>query len=391
MTTPRRLTILGATGSIGRSVSEVALANPGCFEVVAVVGGRDAAALAQAAISLGARFAALADPGGLEALRAALSGSGIACGAGDAAVLEAASRDVDIVASGISGFAGLAPTLAALAPGRRIALANKETLVCAGAFFMGEAKRTGATILPMDSEHNAVAQALGGRPLADVSTITLTASGGPFRGFTAEEIRDARPEQALRHPNYAMGAKITIDSASLLNKGLELIEAHHLFGIEAERLRAVIHPQQIVHGLVSFTDGSVVAGMATPDMRVPIADCLALGPRLVSGVPPVDLGAVGTLTFEPPDHKRFPCLKLAIEALHHGGAATNALNAAGEVAVAAFLERRLKFGGIADVIAATLEAMSRHVANAPGSVDEAVGIDHMSRSAARDAVKRLGA
>jgi 1-deoxy-D-xylulose-5-phosphate reductoisomerase len=391
MTTPRRLTILGATGSIGRSVSEVALANPGCFEVVAVVGGRDAAALAQAAISLGARFAALADPGGLEALRAALSGSGIACGAGDAAVLEAASRDVDIVASGISGFAGLAPTLAALAPGRRIALANKETLVCAGAFFMGEAKRIGATILPMDSEHNAVAQALGGRPLADVATITLTASGGPFRGFTADEIRDARPEQALRHPNYAMGAKITIDSASLLNKGLELIEAHHLFGIEAERLRAVIHPQQIVHGLVSFTDGSVVAGMATPDMRVPIADCLALGPRLVSGVPPVDLGAVGTLTFEPPDHKRFPCLKLAIEALHHGGAATNALNAAGEVAVAAFLERRLKFGGIADVIAATLEAMSRHMANAPGSVDEAVGIDHMSRSAARDAVKRLGA
>jgi 1-deoxy-D-xylulose-5-phosphate reductoisomerase len=391
MKMPRRLTILGATGSIGRSVREVVLANPGSFEVVAVVGGRDAAALAQAAISLRASFAALADPAGSEALRAALSGSGIACGAGSAAVLEAASRDVDIVASGISGFAGLAPTLAALAPGRRVALANKETLVCAGAFFMGEAKRIGATILPMDSEHNAVAQALAGRPLADVAAITLTASGGPFRGFTLEEIRNARPEQALRHPNYAMGAKITIDSASLLNKGLELIEAHHLFGIEAERLRAVIHPQQIVHGLVSFTDGSVVAGMAAPDMRVPIADCLALGPRLVSGVPPVDLCAVGALTFEPPDYDRFPCLKLAIEALQHGGAATNALNAAGEVAVAAFLERRLKFGEIADVIAAALEAMSRHLANAPASVDEAVGIDHMSRRAAREAVERLGA
>jgi 1-deoxy-D-xylulose-5-phosphate reductoisomerase len=294
----RRVTILGATGSIGRSARDVILANPGHFAIEAVVGGRDAAALAAMALQLGARFAALADPAALPALREHLAGSGIACGAGESAVHDAVDRPCDVVVAGISGVAGLKPTVAALKPGRRIALANKETLVCAGAFFMAEARRIGATILPLDSEHNAVSQALAGRSLADVTRITLTASGGPFRSWSKPEIDSATREQALKHPNYAMGAKITIDSASLMNKGLELIEAHHIFAIGPDRLGAVIHPQQIVHGLVNFSDGSVIAGMALPNMRVPFADCLSDGRRLVSGVAPANLASIGTMTFD---------------------------------------------------------------------------------------------
>lgn len=384
----RRISVLGATGSIGRSTREVIEANPGQFEVEAVVGGQDAVALAQAAVSLGARFAAVSDEAAGPALAEALAGTGIASGAGRSAVLEACRREADLVVAGISGFAGLEPTLAALAPGRRIALANKETLVCAGAYFMAEARRIGATILPMDSEHNAVAQALAGRSLADVARITLTASGGPFRGWSRDAIRSARREQALRHPNYAMGAKITVDSASLMNKGLELIEAHHLFGIEPGRLGAVIHPQQIVHGLVSFSDGCMVAGMALPDMRVPIADCLSIGPRLASGVGQIDLAAIGQLSFEAPDLESFPCLGLAIKAMEEGGAATAVLNAADEVAVAAFLDGALSFGGIAELVLRTLSELSRHSLAAPRSVDEAREIDHITRRAARDLVSR---
>ncbi len=276
---PRRVTILGATGSIGRSTRDVILANPGEFEVVAVVGGRDGKALAETARALGARFAALAEEAGSIGLRDALDGSGIASGAGEGAVREAAAMDTDIVVAGIAGVAGLAPTAAALGPGRRIALANKETLVCAGDWFMAQARRVGATILPMDSEHNAVWQALAGRPIDDVARITLTASGGPFRAWNKERIARATRTEALAHPNYAMGSKVTIDSASLMNKGLELIEAHHIFGVGADRLSAVVHPQQIVHGLVFFTDGSVIAGMALPTCacRSPIACRMAAG------------------------------------------------------------------------------------------------------------------
>jgi len=386
----RRVTILGATGSIGRSARDVILANPGHFAIEAVVGGRDAAALAAMARQLGARFAALADPVALPALREHLAGSGIACGAGESAVHDAVDRPCDVVVAGISGVAGLKPTVAALKPGRRIALANKETLVCAGAFFMAEARRIGATILPLDSEHNAVSQALAGRSLADVTRITLTASGGPFRSWSKPEIDSATREQALKHPNYAMGAKITIDSASLMNKGLELIEAHHIFGIGPDRLGAVIHPQQIVHGLVSFSDGSVIAGMALPNMRVPFADCLSDGRRLVSGVAPANLASIGTMTFDEPDLARFPSLGLALAAMAAGGAACAILNAANEVAVAAFLDGRLRFGEMANVVAITCDVVAKHRHDAPSSVDEALEIDHITRSAAQDVLARRG-
>ena len=386
----RRVTILGATGSIGRSARDVILANPGHFAIEAVVGGRDAAALAAMALQLGARFAALADAAALPALREHLAGSGIACGAGESAVHDAVDRPCDVVVAGISGVAGLKPTVAALKPGRRIALANKETLVCAGAFFMAEAQRIGATILPLDSEHNAVSQALAGRSLADVARITLTASGGPFRTWSKPQIDSATREQALKHPNYAMGSKITIDSASLMNKGLELIEAHHIFGIGHDRLGAVIHPQQIMHGLVSFTDGSVIAGMALPDMRVPFADCLSDGRRLVSGVAPANLASIGTMTFDEPDLARFPSLGLALAAMAAGGAASAILNAANEIAVAAFLDGRLRFGEIADIVAITCDVMAKHRRDAPSSVDEALEIDHITRSAAQDVMARRG-
>lgn len=387
----RRITILGATGSIGRSVRDVILANPGKFEVEALVGGHDASALKQAASALNAKFVALADPNGLSKLRELLAGTGIECGAGAQAVDEAARRETELVVAGISGFAGLRPTVAALAPGRRIALANKETLVCAGAYFMKEAARIGAVILPLDSEHNAVAQALAGRSLVDVARITLTASGGPFRTWSAEQIDVARRDQALKHPNYAMGAKITVDSASLMNKGLELIEAHHIFGIEPDRLSAVVHPEQIVHGFVSFTDGSVIAGMALPDMKVPIADCLSDQRRLSSLVKPADLAAIGKLTFEAPDLERFPCLALAMRAMEEGGASTNVLNAADEIAVAAFLSDGISFGQIPRLVAETMDKMARMKLSTPSSVEEALEIDHMTRRAARTiAASRFG-
>jgi 1-deoxy-D-xylulose-5-phosphate reductoisomerase len=275
--------------------------------------------------------------------------------------------------------------MAALGPGRRIALANKETLVCAGQAFMGAAARCGATILPMDSEHNAVSQALGRRPTADVVRITLTASGGPLRTWDRARIANATCAEALNHPNYAMGAKITVDSAGLMNKGLELIEAHHLFAIAPDRLGAVVHPQQIVHGFVTFSDGSVVAGLARPDMRVPIADCLAPeGERVASGVAAPDLATIGTLSFEEPDHQRFPALQLAMQAMAAGGRATAALNAANEVAVALFLEERIRFGDIAALVARALDRMSPQLTGHPETVEEALAIDHMARQVVRE-------
>lgn len=384
---PRRVTILGATGSIGRSTRDVILANPGRFDVVAVVGGRDAERLADVARALGAGFAALSEVAQGDELKRALDGSGIASGAGPGAVRDAAMMATDIVVAGIAGVAGLEPTLAALGQGRRIALANKETLVCAGDYFMSEAARIGASIAPMDSEHNAVSQALAGRGVDDVAKIILTASGGPFRSWNKERIANATREQALAHPNYAMGLKVTVDSASLMNKGLELIEAHHLFGVEADRLAAIVHPQQIVHGLVYFNDGSVVAGAAMPDMRVPIADCLSYGPRLATKVALPDLAAIGALTFEPPDTDRFPCLRLAMEALAEGGSAPAILNAANEVAVASFLDGATKFGDIHPIVAGTMELMMQRSLQAPKSVEEALFIDHIARNTAREVAR----
>ncbi|MFG1286337.1 1-deoxy-D-xylulose-5-phosphate reductoisomerase [Xanthobacter versatilis] len=376
----KRLSILGATGSIGHSVRTLLADAPGLYEVEAVAGGRDVAALAETARVLKARFAAIADPAAGRALAEALAGSGIASGAGPLALIEAAQREADVVVSAIVGVAGLAPTVAAFAPGRRIALANKECLVAAGAFFMAEAARQGAEILPVDSEHNAIFQALEAGPRKAVEKITLTASGGPFRLKSREEIAQALPKDALKHPNWSMGAKITIDSATLMNKGLELIEAMHLFALPPERFDAVVHPESVVHGLVSFVDGSVTAGLAMPDMCVPIAHCLAFPDRIVTSCRRLDLVALGRLSFEAPDEARFPALALARAAMAADGMAATILNAANEVAVAAYLEGRIGFYGITDTVAATLDRING--GPAPASVADAMEADAQARRAA---------
>ncbi len=384
---PRRLVILGATGSIGRSTADVIAGAPGAFAVEAVAGGRDGAALARMAIRLGARFAAVADPDAYGDLKAGLSGHRIAFGAGPEAVTEAALRESDLVVAAISGAAGVAPTHAALAAGRSVALANKECLVCAGELFMRTAAEAGTRVLPMDSEHNAIFQALGASRADEVEEMILTASGGPFRTWSAEAIAKATPEQALAHPNWSMGPKVTIDSASLMNKGLELIEAHHIFGISSKRLSVLVHAQSIVHGLVTFADGSVVAGLAFPDMKVPIAHCLGYPDRVTTSARRLDLAAIGSLTFEKPDFGRFPALRVAMAALEQGGALPTVLNAANEIAVEFFLARRIGFMDIARVVEQCCEsAMREGGGQAPASVAEALEIDHMTRERARKAL-----
>jgi 1-deoxy-D-xylulose-5-phosphate reductoisomerase len=379
----RRLAILGATGSIGRSTLAVVAANPGAFEIDALAAGRDAIGLAAAARRVGARFAALAEPSQYAALKAELSGSGIEAAAGDEAVTAAATGESDLVVAAITGVAGLRSTFAAVQRGVSVAIANKESLVCAGTALMREARAAGSSILPMDSEHNALFQVLGNAPRAHIVELILTASGGPFRTWSAERIAAATPEQALAHPNWSMGAKVTIDSASLMNKGLELIEAHHLFGVPAERLGVLVHPQSIVHGLVRFRDGTLLAGLASHDMCVPIAHCLGFPDRIASGAAALDLAAIATLQFEQPDLARFPALALAIGVLRAGGAAPTILNAANEVAVAAFLAGRIGFGHITAVVAATLERAPGQLSMVePDGIEEALAVDHISRKLA---------
>jgi 1-deoxy-D-xylulose-5-phosphate reductoisomerase len=379
----RTVTLLGATGSIGRSTRDVIAENPDRLAVMAVVGGRDATALARVAIETGARFAAVADESAGPVLREALGGCGIASGAGREAVLDAVAMESDIVVSAIAGAAGLEATFASLSKGRVVALANKESLVCAGAAVMARAEAVGARILPLDSEHNALLQVLGNEPISAVRSMTLTASGGPFRTWSAEEIAKARPEQALAHPNYAMGAKITIDSASMMNKGLELIEARFLFGLGADQLEVLVHPQQIVHGMVSFRDGSVSAGMALPDMRVAAAHCLGIDGRF--DAPPerlLDLALIAPLAFERPDLERFPALGLAISALRQGGAMPAILNAANEVAVAAYLDGQIAFPAIAALVERVCSQSASGIA-AASDVAAALAIDQDARKRAR--------
>jgi 1-deoxy-D-xylulose-5-phosphate reductoisomerase len=378
------LVILGATGSIGRSTADVIEGAPGAFQVEAIAGGRDGAGLARMAIRLGARFAAVWDKAAYDDLKAGLAGTNIRAGAGVAAVTEAALHDADLVVGAISGAAGVEPTHAALLAGRQVALANKECLVCAGDLFMKTAAAQGTRLLPMDSEHNAIFQALGTSRVDEVEEMILTASGGPFRTWDAARIAAAKPEEALNHPNWSMGPKVTIDSASLMNKGLELIEAHHIFGIPAKKLGVLVHPQSIVHGLVTFGDGAVVAGLACPDMKVPIAHCLGYPDRVATAARRLDLAAIGSLTFEKPDLERFPALRVAMSALEQGGAMPTVLNAANEVAVAAFLDRKISFMEIARLVEACCLAAARETnGRAPASVAEALEIDHMSRERAR--------
>ncbi|HEY8384200.1 MAG TPA: 1-deoxy-D-xylulose-5-phosphate reductoisomerase [Microvirga sp.] len=380
----RSLTILGATGSVGRSTAEVVRAHRDAFAVEAVVGGRDTRALAALARDLGARYAAVADERALPDLRAELFGSGIACGAGDTAVMEAVDRPADLVLAAISGTAGLRPTHAALKAGRRIAIANKESLVCAGEAFMRDARRIGAEVMPVDSEHNALDQALAAGSIEDVVTATITATGGPFRTTPRERIAAAPAAEAGKHPVWSMGSKINIDSATLMNKGLELIEAHHLFGLPDERLDVLVHPEAIVHGLVQWSDGALTAGLALPDMKVPIANALRHRHRVPMDLPRLDLAAISRLTFERPDEARFPCLALARSALRAGGAMPTVLNAANEIAVAAYMAGQIGFYGVSDTVESVCSRLAGRAWGSPATVEEALAFDAEARQAARE-------
>jgi len=388
----RSVSILGATGSIGASTVDLIKRAPDNYRVEAVSARRNAAALAKIARELGAKLAVVADPAAYNDLKSALSDSNIEPAAGEAALLEAAQRPADWVMAAISGSIGLKPTLAAIERGATVALANKECLVCAGALFMRRAASVGATVLPVDSEHNAIFQALGAGSREDVKRIILTASGGPFRSWSLEAIRTATREQALRHPNWSMGPKITVDSASLMNKGLELIEAHHLFAIPPDEIDVLVHPQSVVHGLVEFRDGSVIAQMGPPDMRIPIAHCLAWPRRLDGPAPRLDLAKLRELSFETPDTARFPALALARRALATGGAAPTVLNAADEIAVGEFIAGRISFPAITALVEATLDAAAaRGLLAEPANVDGALAVDHIARSLASALLPEIAA
>jgi len=372
----RKIAILGATGSIGKSTLDLVERNPERFEVVAVTAATNSEALADIARRTGAKFAAVADEGRLTDLQERLSSTNCRTAAGEGALIEAAGSAADLVIAAIVGCAGLRPVMAAVEAGKTVALANKEALVTAGSLMTEAASKSGATILPVDSEHNAIFQCLACSSKDSISKIILTASGGPFRTASAETIRDATPAQAVAHPNWSMGAKISVDSATMMNKGLELIEAHHLFSVPSDRIEIVIHPQSVVHSLVEFADGSVLAQLGSPDMRIPIAYALAWPQRMPTPAQRLDLPAIARLDFEAPDLERFPALKLAREALEKGGAAPIVLNAANETAVARFLRGSIFFTDIARLVERALE---EDVSPAPSSISEVLDIDRLTR------------
>ena len=388
----RTVTILGATGSIGSSTVDLLKRQRDRFAVEALTAQKNGAALAGLARELGARFAAVADPSAYNDLKAGVAGTGIEAAAGPDAVAEAGRRPADWVIGAITGAAGLEPALAAIERGATLASANKECLVCAGTLFMKRAQRTGATILPVDSEHNALFQALTAGRREDVTKVIITASGGPFRTWPQAEIATATLQAALKHPNWSMGPKVTIDSATLMNKGLEIIEAHHLFALPPDKIEVVVHPQSIIHGMVEFRDGSVIAHLGAHDMRIPIAHCLAWPDRIDCPAPRLDLAKLGSLTFEEPDLDRFPALGLAWAALRTGSGATTVLNAANEIAVAEFVAGKLGFPGIPALVEATLDAAAKKgVMREPGSIADALAVDHDSRCLAKDLLPQIAA
>jgi 1-deoxy-D-xylulose-5-phosphate reductoisomerase len=386
VTERRTVTVLGATGSVGRSTLDLVARAPERFEVIALTANRDVEGLAVAARHVRAQRAVIAEHSLLAPLREALAGSGVEAAAGPSAVLDAAAAGADWTMAAIVGCAGLAPTMAAIRGGRTVALANKEALVSAGALMTGAAAASGATILPVDSEHNAIFQCFDSARPASVRRIILTASGGPFREKSLEEMRGMTPAQAVAHPNWAMGAKISVDSATLMNKGLELIEAFHLFPLPAEAFEVVIHPQSVIHSLVEYVDGSVLAQLGAPDMRIPIAYTLAYPERMETPCERLDLVKVGSLAFEAPDLIRFPALALAQEALRAGGGRPAVLNAANEIAVEAFLANEIGFLDIASIAAETLQCCTPPP---PATVEEVLAVDTAARAAAREIKRRF--
>jgi 1-deoxy-D-xylulose-5-phosphate reductoisomerase len=380
----RKIAILGATGSIGKSTLDLVERSPEDFEVVAVSAATNVDALADIARRTGAKLAVIADESRLHRLQDSLAGSTCRAAGGSEALVEVATGDADLVIAAIVGCAGLRSVMAAVEAGKTVALANKEALVTAGALMTDAAARSGATLLPIDSEHNAIFQCLAGSRREDVSRIILTASGGPFRTASAELIGSATPAQAVAHPNWSMGAKISVDSATLMNKGLELIEAHYLFGLPSRRIDILIHPQSVIHSMVEFIDGSVLAQLGSPDMRIPIAYALAWPERLETPAQRLDLAAIARLDFEQPDVERFPALRLAREALERGGSAPIVLNAANEVAVASFLAGSTRFVDIAKLVE---EAFVEADFVNPRSIEDVLEIDATTRKRVESAMK----
>ena len=380
---PRRVTVLGATGSVGCNTVDLIERRPDAFRVEALTANRNASLLAEQAHRLKPRMAAVADADSYKELRERLSGTGIEVAAGPEAILAAAERPSDVVIAAIVGAAGLKPTLSAVRRGVTVGLANKECLVCAGEVMLAEVKACGATLLPVDSEHSAIFQVFDFEQADKVERILLTASGGPFRERSREEMARATPEEAVAHPNWDMGAKISVDSATMMNKGLELIEAFHLFSVPEQRIEILIHPQSVVHSLVEYVDGSVLAQLGTTDMRTPIAYALAWPERMSTPTRRLRLDEIGTLSFEAPDETRFPALRLAREALKAGGATPAVLNAANEVAVHNFLSERIGFLDIARIVEQTLE---RGPNGTLGSLDDVTEADAAARRIAEEII-----
>ena len=377
----RHVSILGSTGSIGCNTIDLILRDPDAYVVEALTANVNVEILARQAKATNARLAVVADETCYSDLKDALGGTGIEAAAGESAVVDAAARPADWVMAGIVGATGLLPTLTAVRRGAVIALANKECLVCAGALVLAEIERSGATLLPVDSEHNAIFQVFDFGQREAVEKIILTASGGPFWGTPLETMARATPEEAVAHPNWDMGAKISVDSATMMNKGLELIEAYHLFDLPEEKIEVLVHPQSIIHSLVAYVDGSVLAQLGSPDMRTPIAYALGWPKRIEAPSPRLDLAEVGMLNFENPDSSRFPSIDLARQALRDGGLAPTVLNAANEVAVAAFLSRKI---GILDIARTVAETLARSPNIPMVSLDDVISVDADARRLAAE-------
>ncbi len=391
MTLPRKVSVLGSTGSVGVSTLDLFEQARVDIEVVALAAGRNVERLAEQALRWRPRIAVIGDERALPVLKSRLAGSGVAAAGGQAAVVDAAGMDAQWVMSAVVGVAGLAPTLAAARAGAIVALANKESLVCAGPALLRIAKLAGGAVIPVDSEHSAIFQVFEPTAAAQVSRLILTASGGPFRTWTRAAMAAATPEQAVAHPNWNMGAKISVDSATMMNKGLEVIEAAYLFAVRPERIEVLIHPQSIIHSMVEYADGSTLAQLGPPDMRTPIACAFAWPDRLAWPAPRLSLAEAGALTFEEPDAERFPALSIARQALEAGGRAPATLNAANERGVAAFLDRRIGFLDIARVVAETLERVERRGAASPEAdpLEDALATDAVARRLADEVVDGL--
>lgn len=384
----KTVSIFGATGSVGMSTLDLIQRDPDAYGVVALTAHSDVAGLAAAARQSNAKLAVIGQDAHYEALKDALRGSGVEAAAGEGALVEAAQAGADWSMAAIVGCAGLRPAMAALKAGGTVALANKESLVSAGALMMDAVAASGATLLPVDSEHNAIFQCLAGSRLEDVARITLTASGGPFRTRSREEMRGITPAQAVAHPNWSMGAKISVDSATMMNKGLELIEAAHLFPVGLDRIEILVHPQSVIHSMVEYRDRSTLAQLGSPDMRIPIAHALAWPERIATPCQPLDLARIGRLDFEAPDEARFPALRLTRQAAQAGGAAPAILNAANEVAVAAFLKGAIGFLDIAMIVE---DVLNRYSAPVPRQIDDVLEADGQARMMAGLVMERLTA